>query len=219
MRPGKIAKAVVLITLLGFTLAASGCYGGFNLTRNLYKWNGNIEVNDGKNTNEVVQSAVMVLLWAIPVYQIVILADALVINSIQFWTGKNPVQASAEPIIRAVDQGDERYVQTFSHDALGKELRTDYYKKGRYVNTLIVRQEENSLTVAGDLRWGDGRHEAFQVTYAGEETYIIAHTNHAGEQRQWVVPPAEVSSITNRVQMLLASPLAGEADFTGLPLQ
>ena len=219
MRPRKSAKAVVLITLLGFTLAASGCYGGFNLTRNLYKWNGNIDVNADKKTNQVVQSAVMVVLWAIPVYQLAILADALVVNSIQFWTGKNPVEASAEPLIRTVDKGDERYVQTFSRNALGREMRTDYYKKGRYVNTLIVRQEENSLTVTGDLRWGDGRHEAFRVTYAGEETYIVAHTNDAGEQRQWVVPPAEVSSITNRVQMLLASPLAGDAVFAGLPLQ
>ena len=119
MRPGKIAKAVVLITLLGFTLAASGCYGGFNLTRVLYKWNGNIQVNGDKKTNEVLQSAVMVVLWAIPVYQIAILADALVVNTLQFWTGKNPVQVNAEPIIRAVDKGDERYVQAFSRNAPG----------------------------------------------------------------------------------------------------
>ncbi len=209
MTRGKIAKAVVLVTLLTFTGAASGCYGGFNLTRSLLKWNGNIRVSDDKGVNGVVRSAVMVVLWAVPVYEIAILADALIVNTMEFWTGTNPVQVNAEPTIRTVDTGEERYIQMFSRTALGKEMRIDYYKEGRYVNTLVVRQEEISPTVTGEVRWSDGRHEAFQVTYAGDETYIIGHTNDAGEQRHWIASPAEVADISNRVQMLLASPFAG----------
>ncbi len=219
MRRGRTAKAVALITLLSFTVLASGCYGGFNLTRSLYKWNGNIQASSDKGANGVVQSLVMVVLVIVPVYGLATLADALVVNSIEFWTGKNPVTVNAEPTIRTVDKGDERYVQTFARTASGKEMRIDHYKQGRLVNTLVIRQEENAPMATGDLRWSDGRHEAFQVTYAGEETYIIGHTSEAGDQGFWIVPPAEVVNLADRVQTLPDSPAGGGADSQALLLQ
>lgn len=85
---GRAAKAVALITLLGFTVLASGCYGGFNLTRSFYKWNGNIQASKDKQANTVVKSLVMVVLVIVPVYGLATLADALVVNSIEFWTGR-----------------------------------------------------------------------------------------------------------------------------------
>jgi hypothetical protein len=219
MRRGRAAKAIVLITLLSFTVLASGCYGGFNLTRSLYKWNGNIEASKDKQANTVVQSLVMVVLVIVPVYGLATLADALVVNSIEFWTGKNPVTVKAEPAIRTVDKGDERYVQTLTRTASGKEMRVDYYKQGRLVNTLVVRQEGTSSVATGDLRWSDGRHEAFQVTYAGEETYIIGHMNAAGDQQYWVVPSREAANISRLVQTPPDSPAGGGADSPALLFQ
>jgi len=219
MRRGRAAKAVALITLLSFTVLASGCYGGFNLTRSLYKWNGNIEASKDKQANTVVKSLVMVVLVIVPVYGLAALADGLVVNSIEFWTGKNPVEVNGKPAKRAGAEGDERYVQTFARTASGNEMRVDYYKQGRLVNTLVVRQEGNSSVATGDLRWSDGRHETFQVTYAGEETYLIGHTNEAGDQQYWVVPPREAANISRLVQTPPNSPAGGGADSQALLLQ
>lgn len=71
------------LILAGGLLAGSmvGCYGRFPVTNAVYKWNG--EVTD----NHVVNSVIMVVLAIIPVYEITILVDALVINSIEFWSG------------------------------------------------------------------------------------------------------------------------------------
>lgn len=113
-----------------------------------------------------------------------------------------------------MDKGDERYVQTFA-----PEMRIDHYKQGRLVNTGVIRQEENAPIATGDLRWSDGRHEAFQVTYAGEETYIIGHTNAAGDQRFWIVPPAEVVNLANRVQTPPDISFDGAAAHPALHLQ
>jgi hypothetical protein len=205
MRSRTIPKVLALVTLLVFTAGTFGCYGSFNLTRALYKFNGEVKAGDNKQLSGAVQSVIMILLS--PIYGLATLADALIINSIEFWTGKNPMQANAEPTIRTVQVGSDRYVQTFTQAAGAKEMRIEYSRDGRHVNTLVVRQEENSPTVTADLRWSDGRHEVYQVTFAGAVTYRIAHTDSVGAHREWIASDAQVADISNRVENLL-SPIA-----------
>ncbi len=211
MRSGRLVKVMTLVTLLSFAVGATGCYGSFNLLRTVYKFNGDIKASDDKKVNGVIQSLVMVVLWIVPVYGIATLADALVVNTVEFWTGKNPVKVDAEPVIRTVERGENRYVQAFSRTAAGKEMRIEHYRQGGLASTFVVRQEENSPTVTGDLSRRDGRHEVYQVTYAGEETYILGHTNAAGEHSQRIASRAEVKSLESRVEKLLAA--------RGTPLQ
>jgi hypothetical protein len=61
-----------------------GCYGSFNLTQKVYKWNGSLG-------DKWINSIVMVALTIVPVYQISLAADGIVFNLIEFWTGSNPV--------------------------------------------------------------------------------------------------------------------------------
>lgn len=77
-----------LTLLMAATLASSvlfsSCIGSFGLTHKLLDWNRNI---DSKFVNELV----FVAFWIVPVYEISALADILVLNSIEFWSGNNPV--------------------------------------------------------------------------------------------------------------------------------
>ena len=73
--------------LLILALALGGCYGPFRLTRKLHTWNG--QVGD-KWANEVV---FIVLVW-VPVYGLATLGDGLIFNSIEFWTGNNPINSA-----------------------------------------------------------------------------------------------------------------------------
>lgn len=77
--------SVAAIALAG-TLLFSSCIGSFNLSRKVLAWNQTI---DSKFVNELV----FIALWIVPVYEVSILADVLVINSIEFWSGENPVEA------------------------------------------------------------------------------------------------------------------------------
>lgn len=74
--------------LMAATLASSvlfsSCIGSFGLTNKLLDWNRNI---DSKFVNELV----FIAFWIVPVYEISALADILVLNSIEFWSGNNPV--------------------------------------------------------------------------------------------------------------------------------
>lgn len=77
--------SVAAIALAGILLFSS-CIGSFNLSKKVLAWNQTI---DSKFVNELV----FVALWIVPVYEVCMLADILVINSIEFWSGENPVEA------------------------------------------------------------------------------------------------------------------------------
>ena len=68
--------------LLTFT---AGCFGGFNVTRKLWGFNKNV------SPNKWVQWFVYLALVIIPVYEICGLGDVLIFNSVEFWTGNNPI--------------------------------------------------------------------------------------------------------------------------------
>jgi hypothetical protein len=118
--------------LIVVTLVTSvGCYGSFKLVTKVYKWNGTI---GDKWVNEVAFLALNI----VPVYGISAAIDALILNSIEFWTGKNPVNAS-------VDLPDQNAAIALNEDG-----------------TLIFRsQEGKTLTIAlteegAEVRNADG---------------------------------------------------------------
>ena len=75
-------KLVVMLTLVGFI--SVGCTGSFLLTKKVYHWHRSM----GDKWSDEFGFLVCALL---PIYGLSSLADAIVFNSIEFWTGKNPV--------------------------------------------------------------------------------------------------------------------------------
>jgi len=78
---------MLLATTVAGSVLFSSCIGSFNLTNKLLTWNKGI---DSKFVNELV----FIAFHIVPVYEIAVLADILVINSIEFWSGNNPVEMS-----------------------------------------------------------------------------------------------------------------------------
>ncbi|HEY6952488.1 MAG TPA: DUF3332 domain-containing protein, partial [Bacteroidota bacterium] len=77
----KIFSSVMIVVLL---TTAFGCYGSFQLINKVYKFNGGL---GDKFVNEL-GFLVMVI---IPVYGVAGFVDAVILNTIEFWTGKNPM--------------------------------------------------------------------------------------------------------------------------------
>ena len=80
----KIKIALLITVLLGISISQTGCYGSFKLTNKVYDFN--TSVGD-KFVNELVFLAFLI----VPVYEISFLIDGVVLNSIEFWTGSNPM--------------------------------------------------------------------------------------------------------------------------------
>lgn len=73
-----------IVCLLGCSMLTTSCIGSFSLTNKLLGWNRNL---GSKFVNELV----FLCLWILPVYEISGLADLIVLNTIEFWSGNSPI--------------------------------------------------------------------------------------------------------------------------------
>jgi hypothetical protein len=72
--------SVILFAMAPFVFG--GCYGHFPLTKAIYRLNGDI------SDKAIVQQVTFWVFVIVPVYGIGMLADAIVFNLVEFWTGE-----------------------------------------------------------------------------------------------------------------------------------
>lgn len=72
------------------SILLAGCTGPFALTKKLHKWQTGF---DDKWVDEVAFLGCIIL----PVYGLATLGDALIFNSVEFWTGDNPMDTVSAP--------------------------------------------------------------------------------------------------------------------------
>ena len=137
-----IRTALTGFVLVCFLTATSACYGPFNLTRNVYHWNSGIkgsgEVN-GKWMKEIVFFGMII----IPVYMLSALADAFIFNSMEFWTGQNPIKVTQGPdgYIQEVRLGDQTISVLWAEDHRSAALT--YRQQGHIVKTAHILEDDN----------------------------------------------------------------------------
>lgn len=76
-----------MIAAAALTLGATGCLGPNHAYNGLTNWNA--EVSDQDWVNELLYLGMTI----IPIYAITLAADGLVINTIDYWSGENPMKA------------------------------------------------------------------------------------------------------------------------------
>lgn len=149
MRRHRLLAAVSIaaaITLL------SGCYGPFRLTRKLHAFNGTVGP-------PMVQEVVFVAFCIVPVYGGAAMIDAIVLNSIEFWTGRPAIAEVATArdgsmvVVSSVPDGRVRIEHGNSTRWLvrtpdGVELRSE---TGRVVRAVRRTSDGGAKVVNG---WG-----------------------------------------------------------------
>ena len=126
MKKGLIALGLAA----AFSLTA--CYGSYGLTKKIYNWNGTLG-------NKWLNSCVHFLMWVIPVYPICIgLVDGLVLNTVEFWTGSNPL-AQGDPYYEKDAQGNQVAAVKNADGSLSMEI-TDV--QGNKANLTLERDAD-----------------------------------------------------------------------------
>lgn len=126
---------VVAVAMSG-TFLFSSCVGSFGLFNRIASWNQEIGT---KFVNELVFLAMNI----VPVYPVAYLADALVINSIEFWSGTNPM----------ANVGDVKKVKGENGNYLVETLENGYSitKEGEKTSMeLIYNEEANTWSVVAE---------------------------------------------------------------------
>lgn len=101
--------AVVISASLIFQ---TGCFGSFSLSHKVYDFNASV---GDKFVNTIV-------FWAfciIPVYEVTLFLDTVLLNLIEFWSGSNPVSMNeGETEIQIVQAGDNIYEITATRNKM-----------------------------------------------------------------------------------------------------
>ncbi|GHT72184.1 membrane protein [Bacteroidia bacterium] len=124
-----MATAIVLSSSILF----SSCIGSFTLFHKVLSWNKSV---GDKWVNELV----FLVLCAVPVYEIAWAIDALVLNSIEFWTGSNP--ASSDVQTKKIETENGTF--TITTDANGHKIQKEGSDE---IVEFRFNQEENSWSV------------------------------------------------------------------------
>lgn len=147
-------KIKVAYMLLGTSLMFSSCIGSFALWNQLKDWNQGIG-------NKFVNELVFLAFHVIPVYEVAYIADALVINSIEFWSGSNPLADNIGKTKVIKSENGEYLVTTnengytISKKGENKDLNLVYDNDSRTWNAvydgenyeLMTMNEDGSITV------------------------------------------------------------------------
>lgn len=92
------SKSMMVCAVLAGSILFTSCIGSFKLWNNLKDWNQGVG-------NKFVNELVFIALHIVPVYEIAYLADVIVFNSIEFWSGSNPVASNETKEIKG-ENGD-----------------------------------------------------------------------------------------------------------------
>lgn len=182
--------AVVLFLVIGTT----ACFGSFALTQKLYDWNASHE------DEWVQQGAFLITGVFLPVYGLAVLADAVLFNSFEFWTGQNPVQTAG------LDEGRKIGEATVDGESVTVQLKVD-------------GEEEPYLSVIH--RIGGEVQQRFEVVREGDETRVAdqggalilsaVHRPDGGLAVRWAAGGDPLLVEAGRVREFVAGLATGEA--------
>lgn len=100
----KTRHLTVATVLLAGSLLASSCVGSFGLFNKLAHWNKG--ATGSKFLNEII------FLVISPAYAVCSLADVLVFNTIEFWSGSNPMAQNVGKTVDVMGQDGKYYAVT-----------------------------------------------------------------------------------------------------------
>lgn len=163
MRLSSVSRTAVLAVAAVGVLGSSACIGSFNLTRKVYAFNKSV------SEDKWVQEVVFLAFGIVPVYSIAAGIDALILNSIEFWTGENPVA-----LARRVEQEDGRVlVQRGIVTPEGRTMIVEEYSAEQLVSTTTVRHVARTERVTIETRFADGRVDSRTASRQADGSSLI----------------------------------------------
>ncbi len=143
-------KKAYLSLALALTVTLTGCFGSFALTKKAYDFN--------KSLGDKWIQWVVYLVAGSVVVPLTLTVDSLVLNSIEFWTGKNPV-ASGDTFHQTDAQGNSVVAVKMNDGSLFMQLHTNDGQK----QEMILQQDAEILRILD----AKGQ-EVSEHAYAGE---------------------------------------------------
>ena len=134
----------IIASALSLSLLSSSCLGSFNAFNNLKDWN--MQVSNSKFVN----NAIFWGLNIIPVYGLFFLGDAVIFNTLEFWTGNNPIaMAEGETETQIANVDGQRVKMTAQKNQFKIEV-LEGEDQGKIVEMVYTPDNQTWNTKKGD---------------------------------------------------------------------
>ena len=147
--PGR--RAIATVALCAFLpVSMVGCFGRFELVRKTYDFNKEV------SSDKWIQWLVFLVITIIPVYGFSAFVDAIVLNSVEFWTGSNPALAGTQRTFRG-ENGDVALVSYGTDGTMDVRITNadgseHFVRLARDSNSILALDADgNRLARVGDL--------------------------------------------------------------------
>lgn len=94
-------KKLLVSAVTSMVLMLSGCLGQNALFNNVQDWNATA------TGEKFVNQGISFVFWWLPVYGLTLLADIVVINSIEFWSGTNPISKEGAKVAGTTERHED----------------------------------------------------------------------------------------------------------------
>jgi hypothetical protein len=157
-------RRTALLALTAAAVGTSGCFGSFNLTRKLYGFNKDV------SKDKFVRELVFLGLNVVPIYGIAGAIDALVANTVEFWTGENPISMTG-----SIKVDSATVVKKVGVVKDGERIMTlSTFKFDKLVATTTMRLKPGATSMAFETVLADGHAEAYTVALNAEGKAFLA---------------------------------------------
>jgi hypothetical protein len=136
----------IMITVLLSTVVLTGCMGQGGLVGNVAKFN--LEATDHRWGRE----GLFLGLIIIPVYPISVTLDLLIFNSVEFWSGTNPITGKSPALV------DQQVAMLKNHGINGVEYVSFDYSDDKRTVTMYVEPTH-------------GKREIFKAALGADDVY------------------------------------------------
>ncbi|HTO07047.1 MAG TPA: DUF3332 family protein [Myxococcota bacterium] len=126
-------RRVIAVTILCSTslLVTTGCFGSFTTLHRLYHWNETVDANKWAKWGVFVATVV------VPIYPSATLFDMVFTNSVEFWSGRNPMETAEVK----TETGEQVSMRVRDDGAVDVAIHSD----SQPVTRLLVRPERDSI--------------------------------------------------------------------------
>ena len=141
-------KVSAMCAVLCGSMMFSSCIGSFALFNKVKDWNESL--TDNKFVNELIYLA----MWVVPVYEISFFVDNVLLNTIEFWTGNNPV-ANAGDVKTVKGEKGEYLVKTNADgytitNEAGQEMTLKFDAEAQSWNVMNGNEAIELITINND---------------------------------------------------------------------
>lgn len=150
---------IMLMLLAAVTPSLSGCFGKFSLVRKVYELNASVH-------DRILRHVVMWAFIIVPVYWVSGVIDLFVFNTIEFWSGRNPMAAGEKNFQYAGGDNTFKVLAKWSGETITYTI--DRYAGNRYLDTLVINSDRSGAAATTTYR------------QPGTVTTFVAHANGTG---------------------------------------